>query len=556
MNELRAGHVQELRYTGDYVTSIKNVTVVADPSKDKIYTDVTNPIDEKVQEIYDIGHVHYTNDGNRDNDYECGVTDCTLVEHTNTGEERLNHNSATDKFKAPNLHLDGRTLYLGAEKDWGLTFVDVNVPTVVIQPVDGVVKSVQYGSVPEALAALGDADDDSTNDLKTKLGFDGRLVAVLDKTGRAQWIVIISDTDVETVGADKTGIPVDIKIERYVKENDGEIMFSESIVKKNTKSFDYTVGSVSGWNIDIEEGSPAYDASTDAPAGYHLVGGIDTVRVNYIKGQTVYTAKFTYVKDTAVPYTVNYSLDGGTGTGTGGATEASVGAGVALPTSMTKTNYVFVGWASTAEKAAAGTADAASATDARFRPTADCTLYAVWRLPKVSFVANDGAGDTVVIDVAAAGGTVTAPAGTGFTRAGYTFSKWNTADDGSGTDVNAGAATAAITADATYYAVWTENTVGGTVTKAVDSVVAFTITGNTFTGKKGGEQITFTITMDGGGSFADGAVTVTNNKGLTLTGAPATSGTNTTLNFTLTLPAQADITSTMADLTITVSVAA
>ena len=138
----------------------------------------------------------------------------------------------------------------------------------------------------------------------------------------------------------------------------------------------------------------------------------------------------------------------------------------------------------------------------------------------------------------------------------YTFSKWNTADDGSGTDVNAGAATAAITADATYYAVWTENTVGGTVTKAVDSVVAFTITGNTFTGKKGGEQITFTITMDGGGSFADGAVTVTNNKGLTLTGAPATSGTNTTLNFTLTLPAQADITSTMADLTITVSVAA
>ena len=77
---------------------------------------------------------------------------------------------------------------------------------------------------------------------------------------------------------------------------------------------------------------------------------------------------------------------------------------------------------------------------------------------KVKYVANNGAepaeADYVVFEVKGATHTVLANTVTGFTApAGKTFSKWNTAADGTGTD-KAAAATITVSADVTLYAVW------------------------------------------------------------------------------------------------------
>jgi len=56
-------------------------------------------------------------------------------------------------------------------------------------------------------------------------------------------------------------------------------------------------------------------------------------------------------------------------------TESASGAGVVLPTAVGKTNYTFMGW-STASSALTADAGVASAT---YHPTANCTLYAVYK---------------------------------------------------------------------------------------------------------------------------------------------------------------------------------
>ena len=45
----------------------------------------------------------------------------------------------------------------------------------------------------------------------------------------------------------------------------------------------------------------------------------------------------------------------------------------------------------------------------------------------------------------------------GFTKDGYSFSKWNTQPDGSGTDYAAGAGVSNLLSDLELYAQWTEN---------------------------------------------------------------------------------------------------
>ena len=45
----------------------------------------------------------------------------------------------------------------------------------------------------------------------------------------------------------------------------------------------------------------------------------------------------------------------------------------------------------------------------------------------------------------------------GFTKNGYSFSKWNTQADGSGTDYAANATVSDLLADLDLYAQWTEN---------------------------------------------------------------------------------------------------
>ena len=174
---LRPGHVQELRFNGEYVSAVEDVL------QDKTYSEYWNAIKAGTDEVYDVGHV-VNNHGTPANDGdECSFNDTNYTEY----------NVRLDAVNAPNLHIVGRTLYLGAGNDYGLTFVSEDVPVVVIQPEDNREVKTEYDSVSAALASLGDPVSTTSN-----LEFCGRLVAVLNNQGVAEWLVIISDTNVTT----------------------------------------------------------------------------------------------------------------------------------------------------------------------------------------------------------------------------------------------------------------------------------------------------------------------------------------------------------------------
>ena len=193
IKDLEPGHIQELRYDGDYVVGVKTPSDTT-----KYYTDPTNPIDD--EEIYDVGHVAAK-----------GAPDCTVGTYRSgslvAGSHDYNgdgtNDGLSDRIKvddgfADNLRVVGRTMYLGVGYDYGLTFVE-NAPAVVIQPEDDGTKKTEYSSVAAAIGALGDPVDGTP-----EKEYKGRIVAVLNSQGVAKWVVFVSDTPVLSSGVDNT----------------------------------------------------------------------------------------------------------------------------------------------------------------------------------------------------------------------------------------------------------------------------------------------------------------------------------------------------------------
>ena len=176
----------------------------------------------------------------------------------------------------------------------------------------------------------------------------------------------------------------------------------------------------------------------------------------------------------------------------------------------------------------------------------------------VTFDTNGGSGNGPdAIKQTAANTKITLPAIGSVTKAGYTFAGWGTKADSATADAGEANAEYAPSADVALYAVWAANTVGGTVTAADKD--SYSVSGNeaTFTGKKGGETITVTIAKSSSGNFANEVISVTGIEGATVTtpvGGDA--GTGTSVEVTITLPAQASIGTEMAsgqtlDITVT-----
>lgn len=119
---------------------------------------------------------------------------------------------------------------------------------------------------------------------------------------------------------------------------------------------------------------------------------------------------------------------------------------VAAAGSLTKSGYVFTGW--NTEANGSGTAYQAGAMFAM--PASAVTLYAQWaQLFTVTFDANGGSGP-MSSQTSAAAANLTDNA---FVRAGYTFSGWNTAANGSGTAYG-NQESFPFTADTTLFAQW------------------------------------------------------------------------------------------------------
>lgn len=171
-------------------------------------------------------------------------------------------------------------------------------------------------------------------------------------------------------------------------------------------------------------------------------------------------------------YTLSYNANGGSG-----APSSQTGTGVGSytftisSTKPTRTGYTFLGWSLSS-----------TATSASYQPdgsitlTASDILYAVWKANTytVSYNANGGSG-APSNQTKTYGATLTL-SNTKPTRTGYTFSAWNTAQNGSGTSYAPGGSYTA-NAAVTLYAQWTVNTYvvtfdaqGGSVTPASKSV--------------------------------------------------------------------------------------
>lgn len=163
------------------------------------------------------------------------------------------------------------------------------------------------------------------------------------------------------------------------------------------------------------------------------------------------------VKEITIPsfptYTISYNANGGSGA----PSSQTKTYGTALKLSSTKptrTNYVFKNWNTKSD----GTGTSYN-PGASYTANATATLYAQWYAPyTVTPNANGGtlaSGCSALTKVYNTALTLWASSKNP-TRTGYTFSKWNTKQDGSGTAYSAGASYTA-NASATLYAQWTAN---------------------------------------------------------------------------------------------------
>ena len=188
-------------------------------------------------------------------------------------------------------------------------------------------------------------------------------------------------------------------------------------------------------------------------------------------------------------YKITYYPNGGTGSNIVDSANQSVRYTIRQNT-FTRANYIFSGWNTNA----AGTGANYTAGQI-ITVTGNLNLYAKWtKCPtqyKITYNPNGGVGLNIV-DTATAGATYTIRNNT-YTRAGYTFTGWNTNANGPGTNYTAGQRIT-VNSSLTLYAQWKSTTptkrtityypnggTGSTITDSVTAGATYTIRSNTYT---------------------------------------------------------------------------
>ena len=154
------------------------------------------------------------------------------------------------------------------------------------------------------------------------------------------------------------------------------------------------------------------------------------------------------------PDSETLSFSSNAGTGNVPPLVAPYGTLVTVPTgnSLSQANYSFTGWNTKPD----GTGTQLPPGSNILMPTAE-TLYAQWSLDSetLSFSSNAGTGSVPPL-VASYGSSITLPTGSSLSRAGYSFSGWNTMADGSGTQYSPGSVIQ-VSAGETLYAAWSRD---------------------------------------------------------------------------------------------------
>ena len=227
-------------------------------------------------------------------------------------------------------------------------------------------------------------------------------------------------------------------------------LYAQWTINSHTVTFDTGTGGspVSSLTINYHGslGSQVLGVTDPTRSGYQFVKW-QISSADVTSGQLMPDNDVTAVAVWLQVYTLTYDANSGANAPADDTTTTSWT--VAAQGSMTRTGYTFSGWNTAADGSGTNYAAAASIT-----ASADLTLYAKWTLTTyaLSYNANSGTG-------APTGGNYasTSVAGPGsMARTGYTFARWNTAANGSGTDYDP-QDTIALTGATTLYAQWTIN---------------------------------------------------------------------------------------------------
>jgi uncharacterized repeat protein (TIGR02543 family) len=223
---------------------------------------------------------------------------------------------------------------------------------------------------------------------------------------------------------------------------------------------------------------------------------------------------------TAIPRSVTYGLNGGTGSAPTTLTGKTIGQIVTLDsTTATKDGYTFGGWSIGGTTYPAG----ASYTIA----TADVTPTAVWNASTYAISYNGNGATSGAVPGSGTfttGGSYTASTNSGtLAKTGFTFDGWNTAANGGGTTYAEGATNVSAIANLILYAKWTAASYavtyalnGGTSSLPTQSAVQF---GNAFTVASAATQAgkTFTGWSDGTNTYGGGSTYTMGGLAITLT---------------------------------------
>ena len=245
-------------------------------------------------------------------------------------------------------------------------------------------------------------------------------------------------------------------------------------------SMSYTVPALASYKVayNANGGSGAPSAQTKYYGKALTLSSTKPTRTGYTfkgwatsaSGSVAYAAGASYTANAAVTlyavwqkitYTVSYDANGGSGVPS--AQTKTYGTNLTLSsTKPTRASYVdengstisytFKGWATSSSSSTV-----AYKAGATYTANASVVLYAVWTVTTTvmtyDIVYVTGDGTNIAAQEKTKGTAITLTTSVP-TRDGFTFSKWNTKSDGSGTNYSAGA-TYTTDADLTLYAIWT-----------------------------------------------------------------------------------------------------
>ena len=306
----------------------------------------------------------------------------------------------------------------------------------------------------------------------------------------------------------------------------------------NTLIFDANTGTGSMANQSIASGTSTALTTNSFTKTGHTFAGWNTLAggggTSYTNGQSItITAGATlYAQWTANSNTFAYNGNSSTGgtTPTGGGSKSFGSTITVAANTFTRSGYTFANWNTAAD--GSGTTYAGTGSVTFIMPDAAVTLYAQWTVNTNNFAYNgntsDGGSAPAAIAVINYGSTVTVAANT-FTKAGYTFSGWNTLANGNGTSYAGTGLVTFIMPDAavTLYAQWTanSNTVTfnandgsgspATTTQSITSGTATALTANSFT-RTGYTFAGWDEAADGSGTDYTNQQSVTITAGMTL----------------------------------------